>query len=127
MQQATQKSTPRARALRRPGQRLKKAQRHRLQQQFIDTFGDVGQGQAMADLGLSRFTFYAWLRDPDFKARYESKLATYQLKPYEGLTDEQYEQGRNYWRGLPDWRLIQRVKIHERMEARRGQPHDIWW
>lgn len=109
---------------RKPGQRLKKKQRCELQQQFIDTFGHLGNVQAMTQLGLSRFTLYAWLRDPDFKARYEAKLATYQLAPYEWMTDEQ---ATLFCQSLPDWRLIQHMKIMERMNARRGQPYDIWW
>lgn len=127
--QDTQRSTPLARARyarRRPGQRLKKAQRCKLQQQFLDTFGHLGQGLAMTQLGLSRFTFYAWLRDPDFKARYEAKLATYQFNLDEWL-NEQENRMSEYWRSAPDWQLIQRMKIHERMSARRGEKHTIWW
>lgn len=128
-QHNTQIPTPLARVLKRKrGQRLKKAQRRKLQQQFIDTFGHLGQGQAMTQLGLSRFTFYAWLRDPAFKARYEAKLATYTLT-YESWADEEDEDdaGLSYWMHQPAWRLIQRMKINERMKARRGEPHNIWW
>jgi len=31
----------------------------------------------MKRLGLSRFTFYAWLRNPEFKQHYEETMASY--------------------------------------------------
>jgi hypothetical protein len=125
--QDTQRSTPRARALRRPGQRLTKRLRLKYQRQFIETFGDGGIVQAMTRLGLSRFTLYAWLHDPSFAKRYAAKIASYELKPYVEPTAEEWEQTCQQLRSIPDWQLIRRMKINERMKARRGEPHSIYW
>lgn len=105
----------RARARRFPGQRLKKGMRRKLQQQFIDSFGQMGNTAAMEALGLSRFTLYAWLRsDPDFKARYDEKLETYKCD-WEPMSDEEFVQAQQRFAMMPA-RDLMRLMRYTRSE-----------
>ena len=90
---------------------MKKRQRAHLQTQFLATCGTLGNGPAMEALGLSRYTLYSWLHNPDFKARYDALMATYTFH-YQPPTDEEWEENAKRLRMMPARDLMRIMRQH---------------
>lgn len=111
---------------RKRGQRLKKTQRHKLQKRFIERCGEVDIEATCAELGISRSTFYAWLRnDAEFKARYDFKLSSYALSDLMEEDDVWATEKDDMWadaylESLPEGQLILLMKAHYRRRRRQN-------
>jgi len=114
----THSPTPsRARIARGVGQRLRRPARNKLKDKMIELTGTEYVQDACKQLGISRACFYAWLRnDADFKTRYDAKLATFTLAPYEDR-----EQDTPSFCHISEGEL---VKVYKRINR---SLKNVWW